>query len=351
MNSDSLQLQTHITNPEIAHTTASLFPVRRNGLLAIKRLAEHGGIYPEIKDPSIVVLPNGSLVMFASIGRSSDQQWIIGRFESRSPMGPWIEVAPVEFKNITGPELCAPAVTYRENNGRGEWIMYVQTSCFSEDGVIAKAVSLDGKTFFGESTPVIHRNMVPNTEYPVVGVYDVGFSEVTINNSKEECLLFSGYRRVGCGDIFMSYKNKITKLLSQEDVPFHNHPNSEHFEWGLEGAKIDQLNTNCFLMIGVCFLPKPREFLGTRQRVFFAASRTIEGPYYPLGIPLSPRSNPTGAGENGHPETIVKNGRLWIIYQERTGNGQPWHLRVTSYSKAVLAKAVSNWLNREHPVN
>jgi hypothetical protein len=130
--------------------------------------------------------------------------------------------------------------------------------------------------------------------------------------------------------------------LKQEDVPFHNKPGSENFEWGLEGAKVVQLADDAYLMIGVCFLDKDKAERGTRQRVFFAASATPEGPFLPMGTPIEPTPYKEGAGENGHPETIDLGAKLGILYQERAGEGadKPWHLRYAEIDKAELLKEI-----------
>lgn len=314
----------------------------QNCLLNIQRLPEHFEKYNEIKDPSVVVLKDGTHMMYASIGNSFTQQWIVGRFVSTHPSGPWQEISPVVFKEISGPQLCAPAVTYEVENGQEVWKMYIQTACFEENGVIALAISYDGETFIGQSQALASRETIqPEHQSSVIGVYDAGVSEVKIGQEEMLCMLFSGYRRVGCGDLYASYRKKSSaesewspaqRLLAQEEVPFHNHPEYEHFEWGLEGAKLIQLSEKCFLLIGVCFLPKPKEFLGTRQRVFFAVAENINGPFMPVCTPFTPFENEGRAGENGHPDTLMtENNDLWVIYQERYGDGYPWHLRSARY--------------------
>lgn len=324
-----------------------------NSAITLHRLPRYAKIYPELKDPSIVALPNNTYFMFASIGRSDIQRWIVGRFVALHPSGPWIELPPVKFIDIEGPQLCAPAVMYEELQGIPRWTMYIQTCCFGEDGVILEAISEDGQTFFSTGEAVATRRTIDSAYNNVVGVYDAGTSEVKIGDQDYNCLLFSGYRRVGCGDLYMSmkprssYENTWTqavKILAQEDVPFHNHPNSENFEWGLEGAKVIQASNNCFLLIGVCFLKEGK--LGTRQRVFFAASESINGPYIPLGIPFTPQKNPHSGGEHGHPDTLVINNDLWIIYQERFGDGHPWHLRSSRFNLEDLKKKAEEELKK-----
>jgi len=225
--------------------------------------------------------------------------------------------------------------------------MYIQTACFEENGVIASATSTDGETFSGVSASLITRETVDDAQKKVIGVYDAGISEITMDQEDYLVMLFSGYRRVGCGDIYLSYKkkhapdNEWTKarnVLSQEDVPFHNHPDYEFFEWGLEGAKLVQLTPQLFLMIGVCFLPMPHGYDGQRQRIFFALSDRIDGPYTPLHIPLYTPAYAASPAEQGHPELLIHDNSLWIIYQERKGTGMPWYLCYAKYDLSTLTR-------------
>jgi hypothetical protein len=318
-----------------------------NQLLNIKRLPEHAERYNEIKDPAVIQLADGSLMMYASIGNSFEQHWQVGRFIADKVDGQWQEVAPVTFENIWGPQLCAPAVTYEVVGGQPIWTMYVQTACFEENGVIAVATSTDGQHFVGSDQPVFTKDSVINPPAPVIGVYDVAHSELNHQNQELDCMIFSGYRRIGCGDLYMSFKSDADEkwseakcVLSQEDVPFHNHPGLESFEWGLEGAKLVQLAHDCYIIIGVCFLPMPHSFLGSRQRVFMAAATSPEGPFKPLGLLFEPIEQPSRTGENGHPDTFIQDGKLWVIYQERTGNNQPWHLRSAAFEIEALINGV-----------
>lgn len=324
-----------------------------NTLLSIKRLEKHQAHHYEIKDPSVVQMADGRYMMFASVGNSVTQTWLVGRFIADHPAGEWQELEPVEFTNLAGPQLCAPAVTYQIIDGLPQWEMYIQTACFEEDGRIVYATSTDGQTFIGHPQPLVTREDVAPTNHPVVGVYDVGVSEIKLEDQELICMLYSGYRKVGCGDIYASYKKKHDttaswskgqRLIAQEEVPFHNRPDYEHFEWGLEGAKLIQVADDCFLIIGVCFMPKPDGFLGTRQRVFMAAATSLNGPFQPIGLPFLPVSVNNQTGENGHPDTLIEGETLWVIYQERTGDGRPWHLRTAAFNLPALELFMRNRL-------
>ncbi|MBP9820186.1 hypothetical protein KBC79_05635 [Candidatus Woesebacteria bacterium] len=325
-----------------------------NELLRVNRLEKHLEEHYEIKDPSVVKVADGSYILYASVGNSVTQTWLVGRFVASHPTAEWQEIEPVSFTNLSGPQLCAPAVTYQLVDGGPLFEMYIQTACFEDGGQIVYATSSDGQVFVGQSQPLVTKDDVNQDTAPVVGVYDVGVSEVKLHDQELICMLYSGYRKVGCGDIYASYKQKGEAdaawsrgepLLIQENVPFHNRPDYEHFEWGLEGAKLVQIADDCFMIIGVCFMPKPHEFLGTRQRVFLAASASINGPFKAIGLPFTTDYNADRTGENGHPDTIIEGDQMWVIYQERLGDGKPWHLRAAAFNLAALETFVRGKLN------
>ncbi|HET9147098.1 MAG TPA: hypothetical protein VFN77_03545, partial [Acetobacteraceae bacterium] len=301
--------------------------------------------YPEIKDPDLVRLPDGGWMMLASVGNSSVQQWVVGRFTAEGLDGPWRELEPVRFHGLSGPELCAPSTVCRREAEGDRWRMYIQTACFSPDGRIISAESADGQNFYPSSDLLVTKESIVG-DLDVIGVYDVGVTEITINSDPYECLAFSGYRRVGSGDLYAAFRSKLAPelgwttpvcILRQEAVPFHNHPEYEHHEWGLEGAKILQISETCYLLVGVCFLQRDESFLGMRQRVFFAGSRTPNGRFIPLGTAIEPFTT----GENGHPDAVIEEGRLVLIYQERLGDGQPWHLRHAEFDLDALARQIA----------
>lgn len=291
----------------------------------------------QIKDPSIVQDADGGYYMYATF--VTDDFNGVGRFHAAHPGGPWQELAPATITGVEGPEVVAPAVV-RDGD---TWTMYVQTSCFSKDGVIAVATSADGVHFTGTGAAAASKDGLPG----VIGVYDVAVSDVTEKGAQMECMVFSGYRAVGNGDVYVALREKGADAwsapvlaLKQEDVPFHNPPGSRDYEWGLEGAKVVQLADDAYLMIGVAFLDKSVSERGTRQRVFFAASNKPEGPYTAMETPYAPTAYPEGTGENGHPDTIDLGNKIGVLYQERAGEGQPWHLRYTEEDKQDLLSRV-----------
>jgi len=312
--------------------------------------------YLEMKDPSVIREKDGGYLMYCSLGTSTTQQWVVGRFRAAHPAGPWQELPCAKIEGVEGREVCAPAMMLAEKDGKPLYQMYVQTTCFHPGGVIALATSTDGEHFTGAAEPAAKPDdLKPEDRANVMSLYDVGMSDMDMNGKTYECMVYSGYRRVGCGDVYMSLREKPeagaqtpwsvpTLILKQEDVPFHNRPDKDNFEWGLEGVKIDKLADGAFLMTGVCFLDLPNEARGTRQRVFFAAADKPEGPWVPMRTPVEPTAYPEGTGENGHPDTIDLGEKLGLLYQERAGEGKPWHLRYTEYSKQELVAEIRQHL-------
>lgn len=320
----------------------------RTSLLNVDRIDPLAARFPEMKDPDIVGLPDGNFMMFASLGRSDNQEWVVGRFTAERLDGPWQEHEPVRFHGLSGPQLCAPSTLCHSRGGRTYWDMHIQTACFEADGKIVAAESDDGLNFYPARRPAVTKDSLSKTA-DVVGVYDAGVTEIVKHGKLTQCMVFSGYRSVGSGDLYASFRDPAQtenpwqparRILRQEAVPFHNHPKYEHREWGLEGAKLVQLAADRYLLVGVCFLPKPAGFSGTRQRVFFAGGKTPEPPYKLLGTVMEPDTT----GETGHPDVLIRSGRLHMIYQERLGEGRPWHLRHTSFEVTRLLQELDNRL-------
>ncbi len=316
--------------------------------LPLTRLAAHEKQYPELKDPCIIKLPGDmGYMLYASIGTSVTQQWVVGRFHADTLAGPWQEGAPVHFTNLTGPQLCAPALHVEGNVIH----MYIQTGCFEENTTIVHATSTDGEHFTADPNALITKDSTVDTKHPIIGVYDAGISSISLEGVETRCMVYSAYRKIGCGDMYVTLQDPTTKtwmrphsILDQEHMPYHNDPDSSHFEWGLEGGKIDQLADNLYLLIGVCFLPKPEGSEGRRQRIFIAASRSVLGPFVPVGLPFAPT---TTRGEIGHPDTIVNDTQFTVVYQERYGNGKQWYLRVADLSKAALTVIAESTLRKK----
>jgi hypothetical protein len=323
-------------------------------LVKLQRLGDPEAIYTEIKDPSVIRMKDGSYEMFASVGNSRDEKWKVGHFTAGHPAGSWKEREHVQLHtpeglphNLSGLNCCAPAVFLEERDGKPLYKMYIQTTCFQENGVIAIATSQDGTHFHAQPETVASVNTVDGKK--LVNVYDSGISEIEYKGEKYLYNVYTGCTKTGCGDLYYSIRPKSGTekdwsrgklLMDQKDVPFHNQPNVPHFEWGLEAGQVVQLDKDMYLLAGVCFLDKDgAEHDGTRQRVFLAASRTPFGGFVPIGLAAEPQ----GQGENGHPDMIMQEGKLGLLYQERAGDKKPWHLRYTEYDLEKLKQQV-----REH---
>lgn len=313
-------------------------------LLDVRRQPDLARRYPELKDPDLVRLPDDRYMLFTSTGRSDIQHWAVGRFLADHIEGPWFEQEPVRFHGITGPQLCASSTLCRLEDSRPRFEMHIQTACFEPDGRIVAAESSDGLNFHASARPAITRQSLP-AEHGVVGVYDVGVSQLMHQGRPQDCMVLSGYRSIGSGDLYACFRDSdrpgapwrgMQRVLTQEEVSFHNHPDDPEREWGLEGAKIVQLGPDIYLMIGVCFLPAPRSAIGTRQRVFLAGGRSPLPPYALLGALVGP----SDSGETGHPDALVQGETLHLIYQERLADGAPWHLRQATLDVEKLAAMI-----------
>lgn len=347
-----VQLDFYVKYCIISYLLVSMIICLEDSLLRINRNPQIISAYPEIKDPSVVHTPDG-YYLFASIGSSVTQNWMVGRFKTQNLDGVWEELPPVTFYGIRGSQLCAPAVIYDANAFDMPWKMYIQTSCFEEDGIIVKAVSNDSQNFYGTMTPVVSKISLPKNPQ-VVGVYDAGVSELVINKHSYLSMLYSGYRKIGCGDIYLSIREKAkpyeiwtpgVRILEQEAVPFHNPPGYAYYEWGLEGAKIIQIG-NYFLLTAVCFMPKPQEDEGKRQRIFFAVSTSLFGPYIPWQTVFEDY-DATRIGEYGHPDIFIENNKIFLIYQQRDGATRPWYLQYATFDLEIFTKE----LTKKYPIS
>jgi len=319
--------------------------------LQISRIPELAAKHPAIKDPCVVKMSDGNYLMFASVGSSVTEEWIVGRFAASDPFGQWQELEPADLIGVSGPEVCAPAVNFNQMNSK-PWNMYIQTKCFGPEGYIAIAESYDGKTFHVNQTASVDTSIIPMPLSPIVGIYDAGISEITWEGIEYETLVFSGYRQVGSGDVYVTMRPKTFQniaswlpakmILKQEAVPFHNHPSRPDFEWGLEGAKIIKLTENLFLLTGVCFLPTGLR--GSRQRVFWGLSTRPDGEYIPWTLPLH-QSFSNFPGEYGHPDIWVENQHLMMTYQMHQSWSSPWQLGIASFSLYDVVDTAKQFLS------
>ena len=341
----------------------------RTAALKLSRLPGEDVTYPEQKDPSIIEKhPDDTMtpyrfIKYTSSGQSDIQAWKVARFGSDDLEGQWQELKSPTLEGLSGPQLCAPALAYEFENGKPHYIMYIQTACFEPGGVIMEAHSSDGEHFVGRREPLVTKDSVPHPKHPLIGVYDPSYSQVKANGRMHDCLTFTGITRMERkwphkteGDIYMSLRDRVLAgarwsepqlVLDMSQIPFHNQPGrTDHeYEWCPEGTQIIGLDETHFLMIGVCFMQKPRGCDGERQRVFFAASHVVEGPFVPMNMPFEPQA---AKGETGHPDTVVdhQNQVLHVVFQEREGDKKPWALRQGRVSIPDLKRMMDHCLSR-----
>ncbi len=330
--------------------------------IILNRLPGEEIIHPEQKDPSFIervredYLNDATTpyryIGYTSSGRSQGQQWKVARYGTNSLKGPWQELESPTLKGLSGPQLCAPAMSYEFQDGKPSYRLYIQTACFEPGGVIMEADSTDGVTFHGRPEPLVTMAFIDKPKRPVIGVYDPSYSQVEVDGQMHDCLTFTGITKINphwphqaVGDIYMMLRDRTARraqwskpklALRMKDISFHNQlkrakEGNHVYEWCPEGTQVIGLDNKHYLMIGVCFLPKQEGCDGERQRVFFAAADNIDGPFVAFARPFKPVVD---KGENGHPDTVVdwENQILEVILQERggrlpDGRDAPWSLR------------------------
>jgi hypothetical protein len=283
--------------------------------------------FSHIKDPCIVF--DGRMYhLFGTGAKGARDPWEIAHFTAIKPQGPWTEAAPSEIRGMHAPRACAPGVVYDKG-----FHLFIHTDCFELGGTIEYAFSPDGSVFTHVNTALT------SAAGAEAGIYDAHPALVERNGKKEHYLTYSGMPRVGHGDIYLARASswrgpweRLGCILRHEEVQHHNQHADADYEWGLEGAQVVQLPEG-FLLNAVCFLPeKP---FGSRQRVFFAFSRDIAGPYTSLGPMLTPPSAGWDSAENGHASVLVQQDLLHLFYQARAAH-TPWRYGLLSIRLEAL---------------
>ncbi len=269
------------------------------------------GIFDDTKDPCPVF--DGKLWhIYGSGGASGIETWQVLHATSVSIEGPWKLEEPLKLK-VKGNCVAAPGVVYDQNEQM--FHMFIQTTCWDLGGTVEHLVSSDGYTFNNLGTVL---SSIPDSDES--GIYDPHPAKI----GGEYYFVYSGVKQVAHPDIYLAKSTGISwygpwervgKILSHSQVPFHNQLDSKNYEWGLEGAQLIELPNGKILLNAVCFLSSGEP--GTRQRVFFATSDQAEGPYTPLGTVLEPLDKGWGEGENGHATAIILNNKLELMYQAR----------------------------------
>lgn len=304
------------------------------------------GHFIYIKDPCVVF--DGVLWHMFGTG---DKGFNIQIFHavSEASDGGWREVLPTQLHGVEGDVLAAPGIWY--DSDEALFHMFIQTDCFALNGRIEHLTSKDGSEFHYSDTS-LHSG--PGLEE--AGIYDPHPAEI----NERKYLVYSGMSQVGQPDIFLA--RSITNtwygpwvkegcIVSHEHIDHHNQLGHEDYEWGLEGAQLVALPNGLILMNSVCFLPDAPK--GQRQRVFFAVSNDIRGPYVSLGPLIKPPKQGWDSAENGHASCLIEEDRLRCYYQARSLDSEfaPWNcalatlnvrdIEMVAYNALTVPKEIS----------
>jgi hypothetical protein len=262
----------------------------------------------DLKDPC-PVFDGVQWHMFGSGGTVSTETWTLFHATAPTLEGPWTEHRPITLP-LEGTGVAAPGVVHAD----GWFHMFVQTEFMRPNGHVAHAVSRDGFSWEVREPAL---QSVPLTDEH--GIYDPHPAEI----GGTKYLVYSAmpsFLRVPQPDIYLARSasgtwfgpwTKVGKILDHAEVPHHNHREHPDYEWGIEGAQLVELPDGRVLLNATCFLPEGER--GTRQRVFFAVSDNVTGPYRTLGPVLDPLER----GENGHSTVLIERGELVLMYQSR----------------------------------
>ncbi|HEV2889381.1 MAG TPA: hypothetical protein VGX28_03320 [Frankiaceae bacterium] len=284
--------------------------------------------YGGLKDPC-VVLHRGVWHLFAT-GCKDGFCYDVVHATAPRPEGPWTWLAPSVLDGGDGPSACAPGVV-----SDGDRLhLYLQQAYNELGGDITHLVSDDdGATFVSRGTAL--RSHAGTTE---AGVYDAHPGEV----GGTRYLVYAGFASVGEPDLHLARAatwdgvwERRGVILGHDDVPCHNPRGCDAYEWGLEGGQIAELPDGRTLLLGVCFLPDGEH--GSRQRAILAVADHPEGPYDFLGPAIEPRAYGR-PGENGHGCVVVHEGRVYLYFQHRDGEGSPWTLHVSSVPASAIPR-------------
>ena len=269
--------------------------------------------YRDIKDPCPVFDGNVWHV-YGSGGSSQVEVWEILHVTASSPDGPWSEPEPARLHGSFGERMAAPGVVF--DYDQKLFHMFIQSDFMSLDTTVEHFISDDGVEFDHIAT-ILHS--LPGTEE--AGIYDPHPAEI----QGKKYITYSGCPEMGKPDLYLAQSTsgswygpweRVGKILSHEEVPFHNQRGSEGYEWGLEGSQLAQLPNGKVVLIAVCFMAENKP--GTKQRVFLASSEKVEGPYIPTEPLLEPNQHGLTSGENGHAAVAFYNNSLYLYFQART---------------------------------
>jgi len=283
--------------------------------------------FKDVKDPCIV--HDGiHWHIYGSGGDVRSEVWVILHATAPSITGPWTEREPCELRGVCGDHVAAPSVYYDPSDSA--FHMIVQTEFTSIGGTIEYLRSVDGHVFEHVNTAL---HSVPDSSE--AGIYDA--HQVLVGETKY--IVYAGTPAIeGFNnqyiiqpDVHLAYSDSADSswigpwvregiILDHDHIDWHHNPRShKEYEWGIEGPQILQLPNGTFFLNATCFLANGR--FGTRQRVFFAVSKTIAGPYTSLGPIIDPalyQEHEWLSGENGHATAIIQGNELYLFFQARS---------------------------------
>lgn len=294
----------------------TVLPVRRAG-----PLFEPAG-YLDAKDPC-VVFDGTAWHLFGSRGSIVEERWQLLHATAPSPDGPWTDREPLRLAGMAGDRIAAPGVVHDPATGR--FHMFVHSDFLAAVSSVEHLVSEDGDAFVRTDTVVRTEPLSDEA-----GIYDPHPAEI----AGRKYVVYSATAGIVGGsagafrpqpDLYLVESLSGTwdgpwerrgRILDQEALPHHNRRGDPHYEWGIEGPQLLELPGGIVLLNATCFLPGPR--MGVRQRVFFAVSRSVTGPFATLG-PVLPTEGAADweSGENGHASAIVLGDELHLFYQGR----------------------------------
>jgi hypothetical protein len=288
----------------------------------------------EAKDPCVVY--DGKLWHIYGTGVSKDDSGLkILHATSPRISGPWKVGSDAMLDYVPSKHAAAPGVIYDSKDGF--FHMAIQEDFTSIGGKIEYFASSDGESFTRVSTI-----LEPLRDSGEAGLYDPHFC--LINSDKY--LVYAGMPGltnrdkpfIPQPDIYLAKSEtglwsgpwkRLGKILDHDDVDWH-HNRRDHpdYEWGIEGPQLVELPDKKILLVGTCFLETGGR--GTRQRVFFALSEKVEGPYETLGPMLSEGLDAWESGENGHATAVVTEDSLYLFYQAR-GLKSGWRYGIAEF--------------------
>lgn len=282
----------------------------------------------DLKDPCPVF--DGEIWhIFGSTGNVRNEAWKILHATAPELTGPWTEHLPIKL-DIEGSGVAAPGVIFED----GVFHLFIQTEFMKSGGICEHAVSNDGFTWV-----VLQPAFSALIGTMEDGIYDPHPAII----AGRRYIVYSGmppFQRVPQPDIYLvrSQSNswfgpwkRLGKILDHNELPHHNAREDPNYEWGIEGAQLVELPDGRVLLNATCFLPEGAR--GSRQRVFFAISDRVEGPYKSVGPVLDPGE----AGENGHSTAFVVGNELTLFYQSRRATtNHLWRYGIAKYDLANL---------------